>query len=208
MGKGERTRRRIVERAAAVFNTQGFSGASMGALTEAAGIEKGGLYNHFASKEQLALEAFDYAAGLIAQRFQDAIAGKAGALDRLLAIVGVFARAMDDPPLPGGCPVVNTAVEADDTLPALRERARAAMTSWHRLIGSIVKAGVASGELRPEADPYTVASLLTATLEGALLLSRLYDDPAHLRRAADHLSGYLRSLAAPPDPTRTKGATP
>ncbi|GAB4214079.1 MAG: TetR/AcrR family transcriptional regulator [Roseiflexaceae bacterium] len=209
MGKGDQTRQRIIERAAGVFNTQGFSGASLGALTQAAGIEKGGLYNHFASKEQLALEAFDYASGLIAQRFQAAMAGKTSATERLLALVGVFERYMDDPPLPGGCPVVNTAVEADDAIPALRERARAAMTSWHKLIGSTVKAGVVSGELRAEADPYAVATLLTATLEGALLLSRLYDDPAHMRRAAEHLAGYLHSLAAsPPSPHSEQGATP
>ena len=126
-----------------------------------------------------------------------AIAGKERALDRLLAIIGVFQRHVENPILPGGCPLLNTAVEADDTEPALREHAQAAMTAWHKLLGGIVKAGVQSGELRPEVDPYVVAPIMTSTLEGALMLSRLYDDPAYLRRAVAHLTAYLESLALP-----------
>ena len=116
------------------------------------------------------------------------------AVDRLLAIVGVLEHYVDDPTLPGGCPILNTAIEADDAYPPLRERAKAAMTDWHKLIGSTVKAGVQRGELRPEADPRVVASVLTAGMEGALMLSKLYNDPIYMRRTADHLCAYIRSL--------------
>ena len=58
------TRQRIVELAAPVFNRQGYVGASMRDLIDATGLEKGGIYNHFGSKEQLALEAYDYAMSL------------------------------------------------------------------------------------------------------------------------------------------------
>jgi AcrR family transcriptional regulator len=193
--KGEQTRQRIIARAAPVFNVHGFAGTSMGQLTEAIGLEKGGIYNHFPSKEALALQAFDYAVGLTAARFAQALDGKQTAVDRLLAIVGVLEHYVDDPTLPGGCPILNTAIEADDAYPPLRERARAAMDNWLRLIGSTVKAGVQCGELRPEADPRAVASVLTATMEGALMLSKLYDDPAYMRHAVGHLSSYIRSLA-------------
>src|SRR6185436_20333178 len=87
--KGEQTRQRIIARAAPVFNVHGFAGTSMGQLSEAIGLEKGGIYNHFPSKEALALHAFDYAVGLTAARFAEALAGKQGAVERLLAIVGV-----------------------------------------------------------------------------------------------------------------------
>src|ERR1700743_3353151 len=52
--RGEATRRRIVKQSAAVFNRRGYSGTSMSELMEATGLEKGGLYRHFASKEDLA----------------------------------------------------------------------------------------------------------------------------------------------------------
>jgi len=193
--KGERARRMIVERSAGVFNTRGYFGASMGDLVRATGFEKGGIYNHFGSKEELALAAFDYAVEAMRGRFEAALSGKEGALDRLLAIVEVFAELVEDPPVAGGCVVFNTAVEADDAHLVLRERAREAMNDWLRLVGSIAREGVRAGELEPGTDPREVASLTVATLEGALALSRLHGDPAHMRRAVRHLGGYIGSLA-------------
>ena len=63
-----RTRQRIVELAAPVFNRQGYVGASMRDLIDATGLEKGGIYNHFGSKEQLALEAYDFAMSRVTER--------------------------------------------------------------------------------------------------------------------------------------------
>jgi AcrR family transcriptional regulator len=61
MSKGEKTRQRIVAEAATLFNERGFEGGSMADLMEATGLEKGGIYRHFSSKETLAAAAFDFA---------------------------------------------------------------------------------------------------------------------------------------------------
>lgn len=193
--KGERTRRRIVERAASVFNARGYFGSSMGDLVRETGLEKGGIYNHFASKEELALAAFDYSAGVMHERFEAALEGRTGAVEKLLAIVGVLARTVEDPPVRGGCPLLNTAIEADDAHHALKERARGAATGWLRLIGNVVKDGVASGELEDGADPRGVSSVVVATLEGAVMLSKLHDDPTHMERAVGHTEAYIRSIS-------------
>lgn len=185
----------IVERSAPVFNTRGYFGTSMSDLVRETGLEKGGIYNHFSGKKELALEAFDHAVGIMRQRFRSALEDKAGALERLFAIIDVLSGLVHDPPVAGGCPILNTATESDDTSPELKERAKGAMTDWQRLIGSITKTGVESGELPPDTDPYEVASVVTATLEGAVMLSKLYDDPAHMNRAVGHLKEHLRSLA-------------
>ena len=192
--KGERTRSMIVEKSAPVFNTKGYSGSSMSDLVRETGLEKGSIYNHFAGKQELALEAFDYSVGIMADRYRAALSGLEGAPERLAAVIDVFAGMVKDPPVAGGCPILNTAVEADDSDPVLKEKAKEAMTGLHKLIGKITKEGVESGELSPEADPYEVATIVTATLEGALMLSKLYDDPAHLRRAVAHAEGYVGSL--------------
>jgi AcrR family transcriptional regulator len=200
--KGEKTRRRIVERAAGVFNTKGYFGSSMTDLVREIGLEKGGIYNHFASKEELALEAFDYAAGTMQERFQAALEGKEGALERLFAIVDVLGGLAEDPPVAGGCPVLNTAVESDDAHMELKGRAREAMSGWLRLIGSIIKEGVRNGELG-RYEPSETASVVVATLEGAVMLSRLYDDPAYMKRSVGHLKEHLRSLAWDPERSGT-----
>lgn len=201
------TKERIVRDVAQVFNTKGYAGTSMSAVLRATGLQKGGVYNHFKSKEQLALAAFDYQIGLIADRFEQALDGVDGAGERLNAIVGVIGQLAADPVLAGGCPILNVATESDDGLPALRERAQQAMTSWQRLIGATVKAGVASGDLRPDCDPRTVATVVTATLEGAVMLAKLYGDGRHMQRAIEHVTGYIGSLAAPPRRGRRKDRT-
>src|SRR4030088_3203913 len=58
--KGEQTRREIVQKAAPLFNQKGYEGTSLSDLMKATGLQKGGIYRHFSSKEELATEAFDY----------------------------------------------------------------------------------------------------------------------------------------------------
>ena len=195
MKKGERTRHAIVEKAAGVFNTKGYFGSSMNDIVLETGLEKGGIYNHFASKEELALEAFEFSTGIMRERFESALEGREGALERLFAVIEVLSGLVEDPPVAGGCPILNTAIESDDAHTVLKERAREAMTGWLRLIGSITKEGVRSGEFEPGTDPRETASVVVATLEGAVMLSKLYDDPVHMRRAVEHLKEHLKSLA-------------
>ena len=192
--KGERTRQRIVELAAPVFNRQGFAGASLRDLIEATGLEKGGIYNHFGSKEQLALEAYDYAMTRVTERLARSQDGAGDAIDRLNRMIEAFAVNARRPAVEGGCPMMNTAIEADDTHSELGDRARESMTLWHRLVGRIVKDGKAAGTLAPDLDPYALASTITASLEGALMLARLYDDPTHMDRVVDHLLAHVATL--------------
>jgi AcrR family transcriptional regulator len=194
--KGERTRQRIVELAAPVFNRQGYAGASLRDLIGATGLEKGGIYNHFGSKEQLALEAYDYAMSRVTESLARSQDGATDAIDRLTRMIRAFAGNARRPSVDGGCPMMNTAIEADDTNIELRDRARESMTLWHRLVGRIVKDGKAEGTLAQDLDPYALASTITASLEGALMLARLYDDPAHMDRVVDHLVTYAESLRA------------
>jgi TetR/AcrR family transcriptional repressor of nem operon len=200
--KGSKTRQRIVELAAPVFNRKGYVGASMRDLIGATGLEKGGIYNHFGSKEQLALEAYDYAFSRVTEGLARSQDGATDAIDRLQRMISVFATYARKPAIAGGCPIMNTAIEADDTHPELRDRARESMTLWHRLIGRIVKDGIADGLLDPSTDPYALAALITGSLEGALMLSRLYEDPSFTDRVVEHLAAHVETLRAEPEETQ------
>jgi AcrR family transcriptional regulator len=189
--KGQQTRQRILLRAARLFNQKGYHGSSLSDVLRATGLQKGGIYNHFESKEQLAVEAFDTAIQLVARRFEQALAGKRHGLDRLHAIVDVFRGYAIDPPVPGGCPIMNTAIENDDGNPTLRRRARQAMDQYRAMVRTIVTKGIERGELRANLDPDQVVTLLTAACEGGLMLSKLYDDPGFINATADHLSRYV-----------------
>jgi AcrR family transcriptional regulator len=194
MSKGEQTRERILARSAQLFNRQGFFGASLNDIMRETGLEKGGIYNHFSSKEQLALEAFDFAYELIQQRMREEMAGKYNAIERLLSYVSAFQRIAEDPPVPGGCPILNTTIDADDANEPLRDRARAAMDNWRSTIHRIINKGIERQEVHPDVNADEVASILISTLEGALMLSNLYRDTIHMKRVAIYLTRYIDTL--------------
>ncbi len=195
MTKGERTRDHILAKSAAVFNQHGYAASSMSDLMLATRLEKGGIYNHFASKEQLALEAFDYAVSLIERRFEALLEGRCPALERLKAVMDVFLEFIHDPVLPGGCPVLNAAIEADDSNEKLRERIRLVLNAWRTRIQGIVEKGVAMGELRTGTDGAQLATVMISLLEGAVMMSKVYRDSTHMRIAATFLVTHLKTLS-------------
>ena len=125
MTKGQQTRREIIEKAAPLFNQKGYEGTSLSDLMGATGLQKGGIYRHFDSKEELAAAAFDYSWLKAANRRLDGIDDSANSVDRLKKMIGNFVELRSDL-VPGGCPLMNTAIESDDGNPILRARARKA----------------------------------------------------------------------------------
>jgi len=191
--KGDETRLMILQRAAEVFNRKGYSGASMADIMQATGLEKGGIYRHFDTKDDLALEAFDYAVSLVELEFQNALKDKRDAIERLRAIVGVYRAMPGGMPVAGGCPVLNTAIEADDTHPLLRDHARRAMDEWREYMVRTITKGIERGQIRPQINPEELTTFLIATLEGAIMLSKLYDDTRHMNRTVEYLDSYLET---------------
>lgn len=194
--KGERTRQRIIEEAATVFNRKGYAGASIYDVMDAAGIKKGGLYGHFSGKDEIVLEAFSHAVRDEQQRMLAAVDAADTAPEKLIAIAQTFEGVAEGDD--GGCPVLNTAIEVDDdeSRPELRKRVREALEKWQGLICKIVREGIRNGEIRPHVDPNVVATLLISTIEGSVMLSRAERDTVHVQRAIDHLAWYVHNELA------------
>ena len=197
MSKGEATRKMILERSAPLFNQQGYFGVSLSDIMRVTELEKGGIYNHFASKEQIALAAFDYAWELVQQHTHKALADKKHAVDRLYAFAAAFLDLADGSLLPGGCPIMNAAIDSDDTFPALRERARKAMDIWQSSLHRIVSRGIERQELAPTTDADAFSTLFISTLEGAVMLSKLYSDLSYIHYAIAHINACIDAIALP-----------
>jgi AcrR family transcriptional regulator len=193
MSKAEETKEKILKQAAELFNQQGYAGSSISDIMRATGLQKGGIYNHFQSKQELALAAFDFASRQINKHYLIAMKGKRNAVERLQAIISVFRSYLDNPPLAGGCPILNTAIESDDANPALRDRVQKAMDAWRNLICRIINKGIAKGEIYANVEADTVATIMISTLEGAIMMSKLYGNSIHMERAIKHLNDYIES---------------
>src|SRR5260221_1674193 len=116
--KGEQTRRKIVAAAAPIFNQHGYEGSSPAQLMTATGLKKGGIYRHFSSKQELAAEAFDYTWQAARNARLVQVDQKAPGIEQLNHLIANF----DDykPPQAGGCPILNTAVDAENENALLR----------------------------------------------------------------------------------------
>ena len=192
MKKGEATRRRIVAQAAGLLNTQGYRSTPVSEIMRVTGLRKGGIYRHFDSRTTLTLEAFEYAVARMRDRFLRAAEGRATATDALLALLHVFREASHDEAFHGGCPIVNLAIESDDSDPELRNAARKAMTQLVGGFEQVITRGIRQGEF-PKGDPRARARVIVATLEGGLLLGNLYKDRAPIEAVMEHLERYVRN---------------
>jgi AcrR family transcriptional regulator len=192
--KGEQTRERIIAAAAPIFNQHGYEGTSMQDLMAATGLEKGGLYRHFSSKEELAAEAFHFSANQVRKLRIGDLDHIPGALPKLRYVVERFVEAPS--PIPGGCPLMNTAIDSDDGNPTLRDLAAQALRRWRNGLSRIAAEGIETGEIRPGTDPKCVANVIISTLEGALMLARIEGSRAPLADARVTLEDWLDALDA------------
>jgi TetR/AcrR family transcriptional repressor of nem operon len=124
---------------------------------------------------------------------------------RIAAFIRNFAERR--PALRGGCPLLNTAIDADDGNAALRARAREALEGWRTRLHSLISLAVRQGKLKTGVRPHAVASLIIGTLEGALMMSRLDEDRTALKIARDHLISYIESLRIQKPRTNARGGT-
>src|ERR1700758_4600582 len=191
MRKGEQTRQEIIRKAASIFNQRGYDGAAMSDLMRATGLEKGGIYRHFSSKEALAAEAFDYAWRQTFDARVHDLETIPNSVDRLERLVANFVERRGT--IPGGCPLLNTAIDTDDGNVVLRERARKALRGWRNYVVSIVNAGIKAHEIQPKINPRKIATLMISSLEGAIMLYRLDRNEEALRAVQSHLDSYLET---------------
>src|SRR5271168_4188357 len=202
MTKGEQTRRDIVEKAAPLFNQKGFEGTSLAVLMQATGLQKGGIYRHFSGKRELAAEAFDYAWEKAVRGRLDGVAEVPDCVDRLKKTIDNFVERRQGL-VPGGCPLMNTAVEADDGNPVLRARARKALQGWTERLSRITAEGIQKSQIDRHVTPRQLSQLIISSLEGALLISRLQKDEEPLRAMRQHLDEDLeQTVRAKREPRR------
>jgi TetR/AcrR family transcriptional regulator, transcriptional repressor for nem operon len=190
MSKGDRTRARIIEQSAPIFNKQGYAGTALSDLMDATGLRKGGIYRHFASKEELAAEAFEYAWSQARSVRAEGVEDTANSVDRLKRMIDNFVD-LRTGLVAGGCPLLNAAIDSDDGNPVIRERAREALRGWQARIAKVIRAGRTRGEIRKSVQPDELAALVISQLEGALMISRLNQSQKPLEWAREHLLEHL-----------------
>ncbi|WP_439580918.1 TetR/AcrR family transcriptional regulator [Dyadobacter bucti] len=173
MSKAERTKQFIVEKTAPIFNVKGYAGTSVNDMMAATGLTKGSIYGNFRNKDDVALAAFDHNRKKVDQVVRREMEKENSAKGKLMVYAKVYGNFYKDAFPEGGCPILNTAIEADDTHAVLREKAADAITGWKNNIAGIIQKGVANNEFSADVDPEQIAISIVALIEGGIMVAKV-----------------------------------
>jgi AcrR family transcriptional regulator len=195
MSKAEKTKQFIIEKVAPVFNERGYAGTSLSDLEKATGLTKGSIYGNFENKDEIAVAAFKYNIDQIANHLKKHIEAQNSSIDKLLVFPKTYRNYFKLPFLHGGCPILNTSTEADDTHPLLREEAKAAIHSWKLSVEKIVKEGITKKELSREVDPKEFATVMISIIEGSVMIAKLNGNVTALNISMNYLERMILNMS-------------
>lgn len=202
MKKSEKTRQLIIQKSASLFNQYGYAGTSIKDIMDATGLTKGGIYGNFKKengdkkgvKEEIAIAAFEYAVKVVNKEVQKRSFVIDNSIDKLKSVVYFYKERIMNPPIEGGCPIMNASIDADSSNPALQKKVLKAMTYWKERVTKTVEAGKVAKEVKEEVDAEKFAILFIGTLEGGIMMTRIFKDNHHFDIMADQLIKLIDDL--------------
>lgn len=173
MRNPEQTRNLIISKAISIFNKKGYRATSLSDITKATGMTKGAIYGNFDNKDAVAVASFQYATEKILGELREQIKLAPTAPLKLKAILSYYDQYIDNPPIEGGCPVINTSVEADDEHPLLRMKVVAMIAMIKDSLKQIIHRGIIEEQINKEVDVELYVNMFYSTIKGAILISRV-----------------------------------
>jgi TetR/AcrR family transcriptional regulator, transcriptional repressor for nem operon len=194
MRNPELTREKILKKSGLLFNTQGYKSTSISDITSATGFTKGAIYRHFKSKEELEKETLFHLSSVMFEKLRERIKAASTASEKLTAIFGYFESYVTNPPVKGGCPLMNVAIEADDAHPILRKGAVKILDILRDSLVTVLDNGIRYGQIKPDTDKEYYATLVIASLEGAIMMSKLRGNDDDIKRVLTHLEKQMKEI--------------
>lgn len=180
MTKGEKTKQFIIEKSAPIFNVKGLAGTAMSDIMEATNLAKGTIYIHFKDKEELSGCVVDYNLKTLVDRILAYANKQQTAKQKLLSFLDFLGDPLN-PPIIGGCPMINFGMEADDTNPAIHKKVNKVVEAVHLSISSLVEMGIKGGEFNKKWDAKVFAIKMFALIEGGIMVSRISGDTSKMK---------------------------
>ncbi|GHH29955.1 TetR family transcriptional regulator [Lentzea cavernae] len=167
-------REQIVDAAFEQFHRHGYNACGVKLITDSAGVPKGSFYNHFESKEALALVVMDRYGET--RHLDELRTPDTPPLTRLRNHFDALARDIVEFGYERGCVYGNFSTEAADHIPAIRDGVRAAFDLWAAAITATLREAQEDGTLTNAQSPETLARFLLNAWEGAIVGERAAKD--------------------------------
>lgn len=191
--EGRSTREVIISAARGLMEVQGYQATSLDDVLRESGVGKGNFYHYFRSKEGLGHAILDELVGAFLERtLEPCFADPDGRplaqircfLDRVLAL-------QRERNCVGGCAIGNLASELSDVHEGFRERLAGIFSAWRARLTRALTDAQRAGEIEPGCSPETIAHFLVASLEGAILLTKVSKDIQVMEQCLGELKRYL-----------------
>jgi AcrR family transcriptional regulator len=194
-GKGSQTRRKIVTKALQLFCVKGYYNTSVNDILQATGLTKGGLYGHFASKEDLWYAVYNEALGIWRKVVFEGIQSSADPLKRIQTLIeNDIKTKLGKHVFEGGCFFHSMLVELSGQSDAMTSRL---MRGFHQLAGLLrawLEQAEQEGLLKENLNLHEIANYIIISLNGAAALYASSRDPAILDQTVSQLHFYIRQL--------------
>ncbi|MGH0031526.1 MAG: TetR/AcrR family transcriptional regulator [Myxococcota bacterium] len=181
----------LVRAAMRLFRRQGYAATGLQQILELSGAPRGSLYHYFpGGKEEIGAAAVELAGREVATLLEGLAAERASAADFVEAWFGQYADWMAESGFESGCPIATTLLETAPRSQRITAAGRQALERWTAIV-----AGVFARDGSPPAEAALGARHAIATLEGALVLTRVSATPDELRAAGRRVADGLRAPA-------------
>jgi TetR/AcrR family transcriptional repressor of nem operon len=190
---GRSTREAILAAAMRLMEMQGYRNTALDDVLRESGVGKGNFYYHFRSKEELGYAILDQLVeGFLERTLHPCFSGAEGrALSQIRCFLDRIWEIQRGRNGVGGCPLGNLVAELSDLHEGFRTRLSGVFSAWRDRLTSALSEAQQRGEVSGECRPEAVAHFLVASIEGALLMTKLSKDLGVLEQCVKEMKRYL-----------------
>ena len=178
--KGEKTREHILKTSRKILLAQGFHNTSISEIISATGVKKGNLYYHFASKEDLGLAVLEDAKEEFFLFLDKSLSG-ADPVAKIINSCQAIFKEQKKNNFVGGCLFGNTALEMTDSSPEFASVIQEVFDRWTGKLEALLTDTQDAGNLSLKIPPKLLAKTVVATMEGAIMMTRVSKREKDLR---------------------------
>ena len=191
--EGKSTREAVIEAATRLIHLKGYQNTTLDEVLSASGVGKGNFYHYFKSKEDLGFAILDRFVEAFIDRalrpcFADPDASRVG---QIRCFLGRIRDAQVERNFVGGCVFGNLAAELADVHEGFRGKLSGLFARWRDHLTDVLADAARRGEIVAACRPEAVAQFLVASMEGAILLTKLTKDIAVMDRCVEEMNRYL-----------------
>jgi TetR/AcrR family transcriptional repressor of nem operon len=190
---GRSTRDAIIDAASRLILVKGYSATSIDDVLRDSTVGKGTFYYYFKSKEDLAYAILDRVVRGFVDRTLEPCFSDPGLsrLSQIRCFLDHLVSAQRDSACVGGCMMGNLASELSDVHEGFRARLAEVFGHWRTRLTTALVEGQERGEVTVRCSPAIVAQFLVASLEGAILMTKLTKDIGVMEQCVAELKQYL-----------------